>query len=154
VIVHQPVKDRRFLVHGKVADLDHEHDARERIRAKFNASLLEITDAVGKTVIRDLRVMEGDAAVRLKNLEAEFEVRKHCFVSMLPVNEAEIDLLIDPRRSKRSRIAVDSRDLVDLVSRHRSKLLEHPLGGVVQIGVIESSCVRLLERASVDRVNA
>lgn len=72
----------------KVADLDHECAAWQRIRLVRDLLFIEIRSTVSDAVICDLRIVKHHGAALRKYFEAESEVAKDRLVGMFAIDEA------------------------------------------------------------------
>ena len=88
VIFQESIHDRRLAVDREITDFDHEEYARQRIRIELEPVLLEILDTTRDSVIRDLRVVKCDTAIRIQYVETKFEIRYDRFIRVLAVDEA------------------------------------------------------------------
>src|SRR5215203_5572147 len=153
MVVYQPFENGRLVVDREIADLDNENYTRQAIGPKRDARLSKAVDARRDAVVRDLCVMECDAAIFVEGLHAKFEVREDRRIGVLAVDETDVDLFPDLGRIYRTRVAVDGDELVHFVGGHGAKFFQHAFGRIVKVRVIETACVGLAFRPFVDRVD-
>lgn len=152
VIIDQPLHDRFALVKRKIADLDGENDVGQAVCVKLDIVFFEMLDAHRDAVVSDRRVVKNDRAVFVQNVETKFKIGQNRFVRVLAVDKTKLHFFVDLRRRYLARIAVDRSNFVR--RRNFREQIEHPLRRIIQIGVIDSAIVRLMQRALVDRINA